>query len=195
MRRYPSSMDPRLCRQRGDRPPQQEVCFSTPLISTHSPLLTRYFFHATTARKETEEYDIDASGTEDEQEPPASPPTSVKNQTTEASEEKEIEVDPSMAEWFDLGANSKSGMEKGGGPGSDSETEPEPDEPEPDSENEDVRDDIETPFEEDDDWEQVGKESETQTSTDKVRMYCLVVTRHLKKSNVVYVQGYGCTDG
>ena len=71
----------------------------------------------------------------------------------------ESQIDPSMAEWFDIGAKSKAAQTQESDSGS--ETEPEPDEEEPDSENDDVRPEPEVGFDEDDDdWEQIEKDAD-----------------------------------
>ncbi|KAI0741954.1 ATP dependent DNA ligase domain-containing protein [Daedaleopsis nitida] len=139
------------------------------------PLTKKYFFHATTARKEMEEYNAGDSDTEEEPSPPASPTASGTSKTPEndraslgpsgrgkqdgqGASSASSQIDPSMAEWFDVGAKSSTAPSRDSG--SDSETEPEPDEPEPDSENDDVRDREAGFDDDDDDWEQVGKESD-----------------------------------
>ena len=78
------------------------------------------------------------------------------------NEEKvESQIDPSMAEWFDVGAKGKSTSTHT--PDSGSETEPEPDE-EFDSENEDMKPEPEVGFEEDEDWEQIEKDDTLSTN-------------------------------
>ncbi|TBU42396.1 DNA ligase 4 [Dichomitus squalens] len=125
------------------------------------PLTKKYFFHATTARKETEDYSADNSDTEEESPPPSSPSASISKTPEELAHEKQVEsqIDPSMAEWFDIGAKSKATQSREEDSGS--ETEPEPDEEEPDSENEDVRPEPEVGFDEEDgDWEQIEREGD-----------------------------------
>ena len=125
----------------------------------------RYFFYATAARSNDEEYDMEESETEGEvvisPEPVGSPeikdePMSVEREVKEEedvqptsvkSEAKEEEdVDPSLAEWFNVESKAP---EKSSGSGqpteSDSETEV-------DSENEDVKPDDESYNDLDDDW-------------------------------------------
>lgn len=131
----------------------------------------RYFFHATSARKETDEYNAGDSDTEEDcSPPPASPIASDSRSGTlgqrASSEGKEqarqSQIDPSMAEWFDIGAKSRTATSQESE--TESETEPEPDEPEPDSENEDVKPEAETEAGfDDDDWERIDKESDTQS--------------------------------
>ena len=79
----------------------------------------------------------------------------------------ESQIDPSMAEWFDIGAKPKAAQTQESDSGS--ETEPEPDEEEPDSENDDVRPEPEVDFDEDDDdWEQIEKDADaTATQSQK----------------------------
>ncbi|KAI1796674.1 DNA ligase 4 [Ganoderma leucocontextum] len=114
------------------------------------PLTKKYFFHATTARVATEDYNPEDSDVEEEAPPPE--PTH--------EEQVERQIDPSMAEWFDVGAKAKAAATQASDSGS--ETEPEPEE-EYDSENEDMKPEPEVGFEEDDDWEQVEKEDATQS--------------------------------
>ncbi|KAI0793877.1 DNA ligase 4 [Fomes fomentarius] len=134
------------------------------------PLTKKYFFHATSARRETNEYNAGDSDTEEEHSQPASPIASDSRSSTlgqrASSEEKEqarqSQIDPSMAEWFDIGAKSHTATSQESE--TESETEPEPDEPEPDSENEDVKPEAETEAGfDDDDWERIEKESDTQS--------------------------------
>ena len=97
----------------------------------------------------TEDYNAEDS---DAEEAPASPP-----QTPEPTHEEQVEsqIDPSMAEWFDVGAKAKARATLASDSGS--ETEPEPDE-QFDSENEDMKPEPEVGFEEGEDWEQIEKE-------------------------------------
>ncbi len=83
--------------------------------------------------------------------------------------DREPQVDPSMAEWFDVG-KSRTAVSSTQASNTDSETEPEPDEPEPDSDNEDVRDEeVEAAFD-DDEWEQIEEPgSQSQETSSKVR--------------------------
>ncbi|KAH9852184.1 DNA ligase 4 [Lenzites betulinus] len=134
------------------------------------PLTKKYFFHATAARKEMDEYNMDDSDTEEEpdEEPPVpAPSTSKKSQSPDnaaASPKADAEIDPSLAEWFDVGAKRPSAAAEGG---SDTESETEP---EPDSENEDVGRDPEVAFD-DDDWEKVEQdEGASQQADDKGNM-------------------------
>ena len=141
---------------------------------------TRYFFHATTARKETQEYSAEDSDTEEEPEEPepsiyAASTSKSKSETPEEeritprNKDEESQIDPSMAEWFDVGKD-RSATSSTLASETESETEPEPDEPEPDSDNDDSRgEEAETGFD-DDDWEQVEKEtgSQSQEASDLV---------------------------
>ncbi|OJT11573.1 DNA ligase 4, partial [Trametes pubescens] len=123
------------------------------------PLTKKYFFHATTARKETAEYAEDDSDTEEEpeEEPPSpSPSASRKSKSPpqrESSEpRKETEIDPAVAEWFDVGALPQSSSTKDGViSGSDTEEDPE-------SDNENVEREPQGASE-DEDWEKVEQES------------------------------------
>ncbi|KAI0700108.1 DNA ligase 4 [Cerioporus squamosus] len=138
------------------------------------PLTKKYFFHATTARKEKDEYNAGDSDTEEEPEPSTSAASTSKSKTPEEErvaprdKDEEIQIDPSMAEWFDVG-KSRTASSSTQASDTGSETEPEPDEPEPDSDNEDVRDEeVEADFD-DNEWEQVEKESgsHAQDASDK----------------------------
>ncbi|RPD64440.1 DNA ligase 4 [Lentinus tigrinus ALCF2SS1-7] len=142
------------------------------------PLTKKYFFHATTARKETDEYNAEDSDTEEEPEEPevSIPAASTSKGKSETPEEEraaprdkdeETPIDPSMAEWFDVG-KARSAASSTLASETESETEPEPDEPEPDSDNEDNRrEDVEAGFD-DDDWEQIEKEGlQSQQSSGK----------------------------
>ncbi|KAL1941177.1 hypothetical protein VTO73DRAFT_7389 [Trametes versicolor] len=122
------------------------------------PLTKKYFFHATAARKETDEYAEDDSDTEEEpeDEPPSPSPSASRKSKSPPQEEpsqpkEEIKIDPSMAEWFDVGASlQQSGGSKGGYiSGSDTEEDPE-------SDNEDVDPEAAS---EDEDWEKVDQDS------------------------------------
>ncbi|KAI0766955.1 DNA ligase 4 [Trametes elegans] len=128
------------------------------------PLTKKYFFHATARRKETDEYGMEDSDTEeepDEEGGPSqsmAPPVSRKSSSpshAESSPEDKVEADPSLAEWFDVGGKP---LPLSGARRVDSETESET-EPEPDSDNEDVEPEPEVGAEGDDDWEQVERES------------------------------------
>ncbi|KAM5533834.1 hypothetical protein V8D89_012497 [Ganoderma adspersum] len=123
------------------------------------PLIKKYFFHATTARKATDDYNAEDSDTEGEA--PPSPPAPSKTPEPMEEEKAESQIDPSMAEWFDIGAKGKSAATHP--PDSGSETEPEPDE-EFDSENEDMKPEPEVGFEEDEDWEQIEKDDALSTN-------------------------------
>ncbi|CDO73307.1 hypothetical protein BN946_scf185008.g69 [Trametes cinnabarina] len=129
------------------------------------PLTKKYFFHATEARKATDEYKIEEdSDTEpepDEESSAPSPSTSLKSGSpSQASVSPSVgakyEVDPALAEWFDVGAPQKKSAGKDDS-GTESETEPEF---EPDSDNEDVEPEPEVGFD-DDDWEQISESAET----------------------------------
>ncbi|KAI0664220.1 DNA ligase 4 [Cubamyces menziesii] len=125
------------------------------------PLTKKYFFHATDARKETEEYRMDEdSDTEpepDEEEAPApSPPTARKSKSPSEAPTSDVkdEIDPSLAEWFDVGTKGKAAASR-----DDSATESET-EPEPDSDNEDVEPEPEQDLEEDEDWENIERDTD-----------------------------------
>ncbi|TFK86975.1 DNA ligase 4 [Polyporus arcularius HHB13444] len=148
------------------------------------PLTKKYFFHATTTRKEDDEYNAGDSDTEEEQEEPgpSTPAASTSESKTPQEErvapmdkDREPQVDPSMAEWFDVG-KSRTAASSTQASNTDSETEPEPDEPEPDSDNEDVRDEeVEAAFD-DDEWEQIeepgsqSQETSSKNEHEEVRM-------------------------
>lgn len=130
-------------------------------------LVDRYFFHATAARKETDEYAEDDSDTEEEpeDEPPSPSPSASRKSNSPPQEEpsqpkEEIKIDPSMAEWFDVGASlQQSGGSKGGYiSGSDTEEDPE-------SDNEDVDPEAAS---EDEDWEKVDQDSGKSQEESKV---------------------------
>ena len=138
----------------------------------------RYFFHATTARKETEEFNVCDSDTEEDAEPPVSPTASGKSNAPpegksdprssdhstreeDADERKDLSQDnPLAADWFDVGALREKSA-KGKAPAEDSETETESEtEPEDeDSENEDVRPEPDV-VNDDDDWERIERDSQ-----------------------------------
>ena len=120
----------------------------------------RYFFHATTARTATDDYSAGDSDAEDEAPSPSTPGPS-KAPEPSLEEQVESQIDPSMAEWFDVGAKGKSAATQGSDSGS--ETEPEPDE-EFDSDNEDMKPEAEVGFEEDEDWEQIEREESSTTA-------------------------------
>ncbi|KAI0629298.1 DNA ligase 4 [Trametes polyzona] len=129
------------------------------------PLTKKYFFHATAARKELDEYNAEDSDTEEEPEEgpsllPASAPTRGPSPArANSSPKEEAEIDPSLAEWFDLGAKKQPSPAKDES-GTESETELEPD-----SDNEDVEREPEQGFDEDD-WEKVDRDSAASTQTE-----------------------------
>ncbi|KAI9064078.1 DNA ligase 4 [Trametes sanguinea] len=127
------------------------------------PLTKKYFFHATEARKETDEYKMDEDS-DTEQEPDEEPVVSTSSVARKigspslssgspSTQAKDI-VDPALAEWFDVGAEQKKPAAKDGSE-TESETEPEF---EPDSDNEDVGPDPEVGFD-DEDWEKVEQDA------------------------------------
>ncbi|OSD05522.1 DNA ligase 4 [Trametes coccinea BRFM310] len=127
------------------------------------PLTKKYFFHATEARKQTDEYKMDEDS-DTEPEPDEEPPVPSSSATRKsesplqspgspATQAKDV-IDPALAEWFDVGAEQKKSISK-----DDSETESETEpEFEPDSDNEDVEPDPEVGFD-DDDWEKVEQDA------------------------------------
>ncbi|KAI0352380.1 DNA ligase 4 [Trametes cingulata] len=128
------------------------------------PLTKKYFFHATASRKETDEYKMaeDSDTEEEPDEEPSSPPETASRKTkspaqTPASPPREVHIDPSLAEWFDVGAKPGTSSSRDE---SDTESETEP-ESEPDSDNEDVQPEPEVGFGEDEDWEEIEKEAES----------------------------------
>ncbi|KAI8996590.1 DNA ligase 4 [Trametes punicea] len=132
------------------------------------PLTKKYFFHATQARRTTEEYNAeDDSDTEPEpdEEPPSHSPTTPQKSIPPShalappSSEANNEVNPSLAEWFDVGAKPKASIPSGES-GTESETEPEPD-----SDNEDVEPDPEIGFDEEE-WEKVEPEAGSSQQVD-----------------------------
>ncbi|KAI0642168.1 ATP dependent DNA ligase domain-containing protein [Trametes meyenii] len=137
------------------------------------PLNKGYFFHATEARKETRDYKLeDDSDTEPEDEPEDTPPSpSASAPRTEKSNSPPVgsphsqsreDVDPALAEWFDVGAKPRESASQSG-----SETESETElEDEPDSENEDVAAEPEVGFSDDEDWEQAKREADPSKPSD-----------------------------
>ncbi|KAJ3559037.1 hypothetical protein NM688_g581 [Phlebia brevispora] len=115
------------------------------------PLTKKYFFHATTARMENEEYQREDEGEEEEPEEVASPqPEEASEEATEpeatpSAEEKEEEIDPALADWFKVEKEETPERPDLRQNEADSETEP-------DSENEDVKDEDADVNEPDDDW-------------------------------------------
>ncbi|KAI0366989.1 DNA ligase 4 [Pilatotrama ljubarskyi] len=137
------------------------------------PLTKKYFFHATAARKETDEYNMEEdSGTEEEpdEEPPSPPGTASRKAKSPdrrpPSPQGEVHIDPSLAEWFDVGPKPGASTSRDES-GTESETEPES---EPDSDNEDVQPEPEVGFGDDEDWEEIEKEAESGDKAPEVRM-------------------------
>ncbi|KAI0820786.1 DNA ligase 4 [Trametes gibbosa] len=132
------------------------------------PLTKKYFFHATATRKELDEYNMEDSSTEeepDEELPASSRSTSKKSRSPDHATPMpigDVEIDPSMAEWFDVGAK-RSDTKAEDGTQTESETEPEPD-----SDNEDAERDPDAEFE-DDDWEKVEQDADTSQQADDKR--------------------------
>lgn len=109
----------------------------------------RYFFHATDDRKDSPEYDLEDQDTEtpeisESPEPEETQHVEVQSMDVDHDEKetKEEEVDPSIADWFQVMKEKTPERSDRRYNDADSETEP-------DSENEDVKDEDEDI---DDDW-------------------------------------------